>query len=339
MNKTPVKEAVGMILCHDVTQIIPGKFKGRAFKKGHVIREEDISTLLSLGKDNIYVWENDETMTHENDAAEVLREIAAGEGLDFSEVKEGKIIFTSSNDGLLKVNKEMLFKLNCFDDIVLTTFHNNAPVKKGDIVAGTRIVPLVIKTEKLEEVRTIIKEPIVSIKPFNKMKVAVVTTGSEVFYGRIKDAFGPVIREKFQEYGSDVIDQVKVPDDKEKIVKAINDGLKSDADIVVCTGGMSVDPDDLTPSAIRECASEVIKYGAPVLPGSMLLVAYSGKKVILGLPGCVMYAKRSVFDLVLPRILAGERIDKIDIIKLAHGGLCLNCDQCVYPKCSFGKGE
>ncbi|MCM1992118.1 molybdopterin-binding protein [Oceanirhabdus seepicola] len=339
MERKPVREAVGMILCHDVTQIIPGEVKGRAFKKGHTITQEDIPVLLSLGKDNIYVWENDETMTHENDAAEVLREIAAGEGLEFTEVREGKINFIASEDGLLKINKEMLFKLNCYDDIVLTTFHNNAPVKKGDIVAGTRIVPLVIKTEKLDEVRKNINDKIVSIKPFNKMKVAVVTTGSEVFHGRIKDAFGPVIREKFQEYGSEVINQVKVPDDEEKIVQAVNDGLKSEADIVVCTGGMSVDPDDLTPSAIRECASEVIKYGAPVLPGSMLLVAYSGKKVILGLPGCVMYFKRSVFDLVLPRILAREKIEKMDIIKLAHGGLCMRCDVCVYPKCSFGKGE
>jgi len=339
LEQKPVRQAVGMILCHDITQIIPGEFKGRAFKKGDMIREEDIPLLLSLGKDNIYVWENDETMTHENDAAEVLKGISAGDGLEFSEVKEGKINFISSHDGLLKVNKERLFKLNCFDDIVLTTFHNNTPVKKGDIVAGTRIVPLVIKTEKLDEVRENIKGKIVKIKPFNKMKVAVVTTGSEVFYGRIKDAFGPIIIEKFQEYGSLVINQVKVPDDKEKIVQAINNGLESQADIVVCTGGMSVDPDDLTPSAIRACASEVIKYGAPVLPGSMLLVAYSGQKVILGLPGCVMYSKRSVFDLVLPRILAGERIEKMDIIKLAHGGLCMKCEQCVYPKCSFGKGE
>ncbi|WBW97865.1 molybdopterin-binding protein [Oceanirhabdus sp. W0125-5] len=339
MKKKPVKESIGMILCHDITQIIPGEFKGRAFKKGHVIREEDLPVLLSLGKDNIYVWENDETMTHENDAAEVLREISAGEGLEFTEVKEGKINFISSQDGLLKVNKEMLFKFNCFDDIVLTTFHNNTPVKKGDIVAGTRIVPLIIKTDKLDEVRKNINEKIVEIKQFNKMKVAVVTTGSEVFYGRIKDSFGPIIKEKFQEYGSRVINQVKVPDNKEKIVQAINRGLESEADIVVCTGGMSVDPDDLTPSAIRECADKVIKYGAPVLPGSMLLVAYSGNKVILGLPGCVMYSKRSVFDLLLPRILAGEKLEKMDIIKLAHGGLCLNCEKCVYPKCSFGKGE
>ena len=337
MKKIKTVDAVGRVLLHDITKIVPGEFKGRAFKKGHVIKEEDIDVLLSLGKDNIYVWEETEGLVHENDAAIILKDIACGDGLEFGEIKEGKIDFFASYDGVLKIDKDALLELNMIDDIMMATIHNNTPVKKGEKRGGTRVIPLMVEEEKLNEAKKIIEKPFISVEKFKKKKVGIVTTGNEVFYGRIKDAFGPVVKSKFEYYGSEILGQVILPDDKEKITEAIKMWIDKGADIVVCSGGMSVDPDDVTPSAIKDCGGEVVTYGSPVLPGAMFLLAYLGDTPIMGLPGCVMYSKRTVFDLVLPRILIDEKLTKRDIALYCQGGLCLDCKVCTFPHCSFGK--
>ena len=337
MKKIKTVDAVGRVLLHDITKIVPGEFKGRAFKKGHVIKEEDIDVLLSLGKDNIYVWEETEGLVHENDAAIILKDIACGDGLEFGEIKEGKIDFFASYDGVLKIDKDALLELNMIDDIMMATIHNNTPVKKGEKLGGTRVIPLMVEEEKLNEAKKIIEKPFISVEKFKKKKVGIVTTGNEVFYGRIKDAFGPVVKSKFEYCGSEILGQVILPDDKEKITEAIKMWIDKGADIVVCSGGMSVDPDDVTPSAIKDCGGEVVTYGSPVLPGAMFLLAYLGDTPIMGLPGCVMYSKRTVFDLVLPRILIDEKLTKRDIALYGQGGLCLDCKVCTFPHCSFGK--
>jgi len=336
MEKISVYDAIGKVLCHDITQIIPGQVKGRAFKKGHVIKKEDISVLLSLGKEHIFVWEDDDRFYHENEAAEILSKYTAGKGLDFSEVKEGKINFVATCDGFIKVDVEALFKLNSIGEMALVTRHNNVFVRKGERVAGTRVIPLMIEKEKMSQVEAI-AEPIIWIEEAKALKVGVVTTGSEVYKGRIKDAFGPVIKRKFEAFGSEIIEQKIVDDKIEMITEAIQSFLKQKVDVIVCTGGMSVDPDDVTPTSIKQTGAEIIQYGSPVLPGSMFLVAYHKSTPILGLPGCVMYSKQSVFDLMLPKILTGEKITRDDINKLGHGGLCLNCETCVFPNCCFGK--
>ncbi|MFD3157249.1 molybdopterin-binding protein [Haloimpatiens sp. FM7330] len=338
MKKIPVQDAVGSVLCHDITQIIPNKIKDRAFKKGHIIKEEDIEVLLSLGKDNIYVWEKKEGTVHENEAAERLTKLTAGHGLKFSEVKEGKINFIADFDGLLKINTELLYKLNSIGEIILVTLHNNCPVKKGKKVAGTRVIPLVIDEDKIKKAEELIEEKIINVVPYTPMKVGIVTTGNEVYYGRIKDAFGPVIQKKVEEYGCEVLGQTILPDDENKITKAIEQWIEKGAEMVICTGGMSVDPDDVTPTAIKKTGANVITYGAPILPGAMFLLAYKGDIPILGLPGCVMYAKRTVFDLMLPRILIKNKIEHKDIASYGHGGLCMECEECRFPNCAFGKG-
>lgn len=337
MKTIKTEEAVGSILCHDITQIIPGNFKGVAFKKGHIIRKEDIPVLLSLGKDNIYVWEYKEGILHENDAAERLKDLTAGRGLIFSDIKEGKIDFIAEEDGLLKVDKEKLFALNSLGEIILSTLHNNTIVKKGQKVAGTRVIPLVIQEEKIKIAENLIRDKIVRVIPIKGKKLGVVTTGNEVYYGRIKDAFGPVIKKKVEEYGCEIIGQVVLPDDEKKITEAIEIFIKDGAELVICTGGMSVDPDDVTPPAIKNTGAELVSYGSPVLPGAMFLIAYNKDIPILGLPGCVMYSKRTVFDLVLPRILVGEKLTVSDIAEYGHGGLCMDCEECRFPNCSFGK--
>ena len=339
MKKIPVSEAVGSILCHDITQIIPGVIKDRAFKKGHIIKEEDVPLLLSIGKENIFVWEKKEGYLHENEAAKKLTELTAGQGLIFSEVREGKINFIADCDGLLVINTKLLYEINSLGQIIVVTLHNNYPVKKGQKVAGTRIIPLVIEEGKIEKVAELLGDvKIISIVPFLPMKVGIVTTGSEVYHGRIKDAFGPVIKTKVEEYGCEVIGQSILPDDEDKITEAIKEWIDKGAEMVICTGGMSVDPDDVTPTAIGKTGAEIITYGAPVLPGAMMLLAYKGNIPILGLPGCVMYSKRTVFDLVLPRILARQKLNFADIAAYGHGGLCMECEECRYPNCTFGKG-
>ena len=340
MKLMRTEDAVGQVLCHDITQIIRGVTKDAVFRKGHIIREEDIPVLLPVGEDNIYVWENDETMMHENEAAEVLCAICKGENISRGGVKEGKIELSAECDGIFRINREKLLAVNSFGQMMIATRHGDFPVKKGDKLAGTRIIPLVIEKEKMEKVRALCgEEPILRVDPYKPRKVGIVTTGNEVFYGRIKDTFTPVVIEKVEYFGAEVIGHKTTDDANEHIEACIRELLDAGCDMILCTGGMSVDPDDKTPLAIRNVAGSVVTYGAPVLPGAMFLLAYYGEKQIpiMGLPGCVMYSKRTIFDLVLPRIMAGEILTKEDFDILGEGGLCLNCKVCVFPDCGFGK--
>lgn len=344
MKQIKTEDAVGHILCHDITQIIKGVTKDVVFKKGHVVKEEDIPVLLSVGKENLYVWEKQEGMLHENEAAEILYGICKNDHMKPSPVKEGKIEVIADTDGLFKLDAKRLYEINSLGEMMIATRHGNTIVKKGDKLAGTRIIPLIIEEEKMKKAQEIgAVKPIMEIMPFKHKKVGIVTTGSEVFHGRIKDTFGPVVIEKFSEFDAEILGQTIVDDNKEGITAAILSYIEQGADIVVCTGGMSVDPDDCTPGAIKDTGAEIITYGAPVLPGAMMLVSYydnNGKEVsIVGLPGCVMYSKRTIFDLLLPRIMADDKITRSDINKLGQGGLCLNCKICTYPNCGFGKGN
>ena len=337
MKMIKVEDAVGTILSHDVTQIIPGEFKGRLFKKGHIIKEEDIEKLLSIGKEHVYVWEPTEGQLHENDAATRISNLVVGEGIKISdEIKEGKVDFFADRDGVLKIDKANLFKLNSVGEIIVSTLHNN-PIKKGEKVGATRVIPLIIDEEKIITAENLIREKIISVAEIKPKKCLLITTGNEVYKGRIKDAFLPVIKQKLGYYGSEVIRQVILPDEKERIIEEIQKGLSEKVDMIICTGGMSVDPDDVTPTAIKECGGELVTYGSPVLPGAMFLLAYYGNTPILGVPSCAMYSKRTVLDLVLPRVLSDEKLTIDDIVEYGHGGLCLDCNVCTFPHCSFGK--
>lgn len=339
MKLMKTEDAVGQILCHDITQIIKGVTKDAVFRKGHVIREEDIPVLLSVGKDNIYIWENNENMLHENDAAKILYDICKNDHMRPSEIKEGKIELIAECDGVLKIDRKKLVAVNSLGEMMIASRHGDFPVKAGDKIAGMRVIPLVIEKEKMEQAREVSAGgPIFTILPYQKKKAGIVTTGNEVFYGRIQDTFTPVIEEKLSSYDVQIIGHECTDDNHENISACIRKLLKEGADMILCTGGMSVDPDDKTPAAIRSVASKVVTYGAPVLPGAMFLLAYYGEDIpVMGLPGCVMYAKKTIFDLVLPRIMAGEILTKEDFDVLGEGGLCLSCDICTFPACGFGK--
>lgn len=342
MKEIRTVDAVGQILCHDITQIIKDQKKGVLLKKGHVVREEDIPALLSVGKEHLFVWEKKEGMLHENEAAEILYKISAGEHMHGSEIKEGKIELIADCDGLLKIRRDALQAVNSLGEMMIASRHGDFPVRKGDKIAGTRIIPLVIEKEKMDRAEKAAGEtPIFSILPFRNKKAGIVTTGSEVQKGLIKDTFTPVLREKLDEYACSVIGQTTPGDDRKQITEDILNFIREGADLVICSGGMSVDPDDRTPGAIKDTGAEIVTYGAPVLPGAMLLLAYYKTEdrtvPILGLPGCVMYAKRTVFDLILPRVMADDRICAKEISAYGEGGLCLNCQTCTFPNCGFGK--
>ncbi|HJB89807.1 MAG: molybdopterin-binding protein [Blautia sp.] len=342
MKEIRTEDAVGHILCHDITQIIKDKKKGVLFKKGHIVREEDIPALLSVGKEHLFVWEKKEGILHENEGAGILYKICAGENMHGTDVSEGKIELIADCPGLLKIRRDALNAVNGLGEMMIASRHGDFPVKKGDKIAGTRIIPLVIEKEKMDRaVEAAGEEPIFSVLPFRQKKVGIVTTGSEVKKGLIKDTFTPVLREKLSEYPTEIIGQTLPGDDREQITSDILRFAEEGAGLIIASGGMSVDPDDRTPGAIRDTGAEIITYGAPVLPGAMLLIAYlnmNGRNIpVLGLPGCVMYAKRTVFDLILPRIMADDPIRREEIALLGEGGLCLNCSVCTFPDCGFGK--
>ncbi|MBU1342597.1 MAG: molybdopterin-binding protein [Proteobacteria bacterium] len=338
IKAVPVQDAVGKVLLHDITQIVPDLFKGSSFRKGHIITDADVEALLNLGKQNIYVAGlNGEV--HENDAALRIARAAMGNGIDISMPKEGKVGFSANTCGLLKVNVQALEKLNGVEDVIFATLHTDQPVEVGQELAGTRVIPLSIDEKKVEEAEILCKKyfPIIEIKPFAKLDVGLVVTGSEVFSGRIRDGFGPVVAKKFKDLGSNITRKIIVSDEISMTVSAIKDLLAEGAQMIAVTGGMSVDPDDLTPAAIRAAGGEIVFYGAPVLPGAMFMLAYIGTVPVIGLPGCVMYHRASIFDLVVPKLLAGDTLKKTDIVKMGHGGFCASCKECRFPSCSFGK--
>jgi molybdenum cofactor synthesis domain-containing protein len=350
----PVKESVGMVIPHDITEIRPGEFKGRAFKKGHVVTEDDIGHLQKLGKENLYVLDIQEDEMHEDEAAHALAEALAGEGIQpKGEPKEGKIDLVAAIGGLLKVHNEALVRFNMLGEVMCATMHNNSVVSKGQTVAGTRAIPLVINRSVVKSAVEIAENAygILNVKEMRRPRAGIVITGNEVYHGRIKDSFQAVITEKIRALGGDVVRVYFAPDDAGFIEQRIRELLEEGADLIVTTGGMSVDPDDVTRFAVRNLGAEDITYGSPVLPGAMFLVAYydienskfefrnSNLKhiPILGIPACGMYCDITIFDIILPRVLAGEKIGRRELAELGHGGLCLKCDTCRYPVCPFGK--
>jgi len=340
MKKIRTVDAVGCVLCHDITQIIKDVVKDSVFRKGHIIKEEDIEVLLSVGKDHVYVYEAKEGMIHEDDAAFRLGAICRNENMSYTNVKEGKIEIVAEEDGFFRVDVDRLNKINELDDIMVATRMGNLAVKKGDRLAGMRVIPLVVDEKKLEEAEKIASDgPILEIVPFRDIDAGIVTTGNEVYHKRIEDTFTPVIVDKLRNFNIDLVSHTIADDNTARIKDGIVRARESGADLIICTGGMSVDPDDLTPAAIRESGAEIVTYGSPVLPGAMFLLAYfDDGTTVLGVPGCAMYMKNTVLDIILPYVVAGVSLSKKDIAKLGYGGFCLGCDLCHYPNCQFGKG-
>ena len=339
MKRIETIHAVGHVLCHDLTRIVPGEWKGAQFRKGHVVTQEDIPMLLSMGKDHLFVWEMDENHLHENDAALRLGAICQNTHMRAGDIREGKLELTATRDGLFTVDTARLEAINSIEDVIIATRHTNTAVCAGDKLAGMRVIPLVVEKSRIELAEVIgAGQPLLTITPFRPMRAGIVTTGNEVFHGRIEDRFTPVVKSKLSAFGVETTEHITTDDAVEHIREAIQTLRQHGMDLILCTGGMSVDPDDCTPAAIRQSGAKIVTYGAPVLPGAMLMLGYFPEGTpILGLPGCVMYAKATIFDLLLPRIVAGVEIARQDVVRLGSGGLCLGCEVCTYPNCGFGK--
>lgn len=342
MKKIRVEDAVGETLLHDITEIVPGKFKGVAFKRGHALTEDDIDHLKDIGESYIFIkdQELDSHLIFEEDGAEILANLLLNDGMSVTEVSEGKISILAEKDGFFKVDTSRLHKMNLIEDIMMATRLGFLPVKKGDELAATRIIPLFIREEKLNEAKKIgMNKPLLEILPFKKLKVGVIVTGREVYEGRIKDGFTEVLEKKLSHYNLTIEERIVSDDSLEMIEDAIQKMRDQHCDLILCTGGMSVDPDDLTPDAIINSGAEVVSKGSPVLPGAMFYLGYfEDGKTIMGLPGSVMFQEITVFDIILPYVLAGEKISKDHLAKLGYGGLALSKDVENYPFSQFGKG-
>jgi len=340
LKKIKLQDAVGTKLAHDITEIRPGEFKGPAFHKGHTVCNEDLCHLQKLGKNNLYVIDLEEGEIHENQAAAILANALGGEGIAWKdEPHEGKIKLLAETDGLFKVDTSALAAFNMVDEVMCATLHNHSLVKKGEQVAATRAIPLVMKRVRIERAATIARQngAVLSVKPLRQAKVGLVITGNEVYHGLIEDRFAPILTEKVTSLGSTVDGIAFAPDDEKRIHDAIQNHLDRGCDLLMLSGGMSVDPDDVTRKGIHMAGADEMHYGAAVLPGAMFLVAYIGDVPLLGVPACGLHHRITVLDLVLPRILTGEKIGKAELAFLGHGGLCQDCEECVYPHCPFGK--
>lgn len=336
MKTVRTEYAVGMPLAHDLTQIIPGQYKGARFKKGHIVTEQDVPVMLSMGKENLFVLELEENDIHEDKAGMRIASAAAGKNIRLNPKGEGKVELNAACRGVLRVNKEKLFELIDDDEVMFASIHGNQLVEEGQIVAGTRVIPLYVKEDTVARAESV--QDIVYVEPLTPAKVGIVTTGSEIYHDRIQDKFGDILRTKFGSLGCTVMEQLFADDDDQMIADCIRELKEKGAEFIAVTGGMSVDPDDRTPAGIRRAGTDIITYGAPVLPGAMFLLGYLDEVPVVGLPGCVMYHGASVFELIVPRLLTGERMGRRDIKMLGHGGLCRGCKTCTFPNCGFGKG-
>ena len=348
LEKIKVDKAIGMKICHDMTRVVPGEFKGAEFKRGHVICEEDIPRLRAMGKENIYIGELPEGCLHEDECAvRVARAICDCKEFQFTDVSEGKINIKANYDGVLKVNKELLYRINSIEHMAVCTIYDDVVVKKNQVVASERIIPLYTEEKNILELERLCREEkVFKVNKFNNLKVHIIVTGSEVYKGIIQDKFSPVLERKAEKYGCTVIKIVKAPDDKAEIERQIDISLKEGADIILCTGGMSVDEDDITPIAIKEKLDRLVVHGTPVQPGNMFLLGYSGNTAIMGLPGAVMYYEATIFDVVFPKLVSSwgkekelEELNKDFFVRLSLGGLCQFCGHCSYPNCTFCKGK
>ncbi|BBO83047.1 molybdopterin-binding protein [Desulfosarcina ovata] len=342
MTKIKVEEAIGTRLAHDITEVRPGEFKGPSFKRGHKVEESDVCRLMRLGKRHLYILDLNADQVHEDDAVAELAAVLAGPGVTFSgSPNEGKLQLRAAYTGLLKINVEALEAFNLIPDVMCASMHNNVPVTKGQIVAGTRAIPLVIDRPVLDRAVALAREhsPIFSVKAYHRKKIRLIITGNEVYEGLIEDRFEAIVKDKLSAFGATLEETVILPDDVDQIADTVCRFAAGDTEMIITTGGMSVDPDDVTRHGIRKAGADSLYYGAAVLPGAMFQIAYKQDMPIVGIPACGLHHKTTVFDLVLPRLLAGERLDDRDLARFSVGGMCLECPVCRYPACPMGKAS
>ena len=342
LKAVPVEEAVGHHALHDMTQIIPGKEKGPAFKRNQLISTGDICRLQKMGRQSIYVSEanpEDSDWIHEDEAAMALARAMAGDGVTCSDnPKEGKVALFAARDGLFQVDEKQLEIINMLPDMKCASRHGFTVVSKGDNLAGTRALPLYLHREIFDNAMSILsEEPLFRVLPMHPARVGILVTGTEVFLGRVEDRFIPIIKDKVEAYGCKVIKAVITNDDPAAICEKVKEILACNVDLLITTAGLSVDPDDVTRQGLMDAGAVDLRYGTPILPGNMTLLSRINQVQVMGVPACALFHKTTSFDLLLPRLLARMEITTQDLAKMGHGGMCLECKSCTFPDCRFGK--
>jgi len=330
MKLIKTAEAAGHILCHDMTEVVPGVSKGTRFRKGHIVQVSDIPILLDMGKEQLYVWQQQPGMFHEEEGAERLCLLCRGEHVRAAPVREGKIELFAERPGLLKIDSKKIAALNSIEGLAVITLKGNRGVKEGEKIAALKIIPLLIEEEKLDRAAAAVgdlavSEKLINIIPYKHKKAGLIVTGSEIFNKRIKDSGSEILKKKINVVNAECAETVVLPDQSNEITAAILDMIKRGLDLVICTGGMSVDPDDKTVLAIRESGARIVSYGVPFMPGVMMLLSYFEKDglsvPVIGAPACIFYEHTTALDVLLPRLMADDPISREDVILLAEGGL------------------
>jgi len=342
LQAVSVRDAIGRSLLHDMTRIIPNSKKGPAFKNRHVVETDDIDLLLSMGKKLVYVEgdiSSDDGWVHEDEAALTLGRVMAGNGVTFTEVpSEGKVTFRAERDGLLVVDEERLINFNCVPDVMCASRQSYSVLSCNDRIGGTRAIPLYLSRGKLDRALAVLNgKPLFTVLPLRQPRVGILVTGTEVYEGLVEDGFVPLIRKKLERLGASTFRSRIVPDDRNAISGAIRELIKEDIDLLVTTGGLSVDPDDVTRAGLEDAGATDMIYGAPILPGAMTLLARIGDVQVIGVPAGALYFKTTSFDLLVPRLLAGLTISRYDLARMSSGAFCLECPTCLYPLCPFGR--
>ncbi len=335
------EEAVGHTVLHDMTLIEPGTAKGPAFKRGQKITAGDVCRLQQMGRHTVYVQEMNEIppgWVHEDVAAVAFAKAMAGEGITFEEPpREGKINLKADRDGLLVVDVERLETFNMVPGVMCASRKTCTLATRGRDVAATRAIPLLLPRQDFDRAMGVVREsPLFRVLPLRRARVGILVTGSEVFQGLVEDRFIPIIRAKVEKFGCEVVKTFIAPDEREAISGGVQELLAAGADLLITTAGLSVDPDDVTRQALLDAGATEVLYGTPIIPGAMILLARIGSAQVMGVPACALYFKRTGFDLLLPRVLAGTRISRRDLAQMGHGAFCLGCKTCTFPKCPFG---
>lgn len=339
MKKIRIQDAPGEILDYDITGVDPEKgTKGRIFKRGHRIREEDFETLRDLGRDYIYVRDGNDIEVHEEDAAILAAPLIAGRNISHDpEPVEGKIQFYAECAGVFRVNPDRLYRLNELEIPSLPTIHSNLPVRKGQMVAAFRIIPLTCPMETVDSMKTMLSDPLLSCEPYIAKNASIIITGNEIASGRKKDAFIPALSVKLKQFNVEKITSRILPDTRETISSVIREESR-DAEIILITGGTSVDPDDATKQAMTDAGVKLLQKGNPVQPGNNLSLGYLDQIPVCSVPAAALTYKATALDIFLPRLLAKIPVTREDIVRSSHGGLCHFCPTCNYPVCPFGRG-
>lgn len=342
LKAIPTEEAVGKRLIHDMTRIIPGKEKGPLFRKGQVVSAGDICRLQKMGRQKVYVEDDNSDQSgwiHEDEAAVAFAAGIAGPGVSFCEPpREGKVKFEAKHDGLLWVDHERLGAFNRVEGVMCATRKSYTVINKKESLAASRAIPLFLPERDFQTALSLLADgPLLKVLPIRTAKVGILVTGNEIFRGLIKDSFIPIIRSKVEHYGCEVVESIITPDDRDEISAGVRKLLDAGIDFLVTTAGLSVDPDDVTMQGLMDAGCQDVVYGAPILPGAMTLIAKIGEVQVIGVPACGLYHTVTSFDLLVPRLLAGLNITRDNLAPIGHGGFCMDCNMCIFPKCSYGR--